>query len=103
MWEDSPHCWTVPVAVDVGVAVVGVPAELETLVVDVGNGVGMDTLLGPLAHGLPYSRIAWASCAYVHPSLMLLSENPALHIMMPPKRVAFSYSLTSSDSCSGVM
>lgn len=73
------------------------------LSVDVGEGVGIDTLLGPLAQGLPYSRMACASCAYVHPSLTLESENPADHIMMPPKRGASSYSSTSSASWSGVM
>lgn len=96
-----------PVAVEVAavevVVVVTVRVVVDVTNVDVGDAVGIDTLLGPLEQGLPYSRIAWASCAYVHPSLTLESENPADHIMMPPKRVAFSYSSTSSASWSGVM
>lgn len=93
----------VVVVVGVVVVVVVVPVRVEVLNVDVGEGVGIDTLLGPLAQGLPYSRMAWASWAYVHPSLTLESENPADHIMMPPKRVASRYSPTSSESWSGVM
>lgn len=81
--KNSPHCGTVPVAVEVGavdVVVVAVAVTLPVVVVDVtnvdvdvdvdvdvrvdvGDAVGMDTLLGPLEHGLPYSRMAWACCA----------------------------------------
>lgn len=54
----------------------------------VAVAVDCDEVLGPSEQGAPYARIACASCAYVHPSLTLESEKPALHIMIPPKRSA---------------
>lgn len=70
------------------VVVVVVLVEVLVVVVEVAGVVACDEVLGPSEQGLPYARMACASWAYVHPSFTFESENPALHIMIPPKRSA---------------
>lgn len=93
----------VVVVVVVTVTIVVVVMTVVVVAVLVMVRVDWCDVLGPSAQGDPYAKMACASWAYVHPSLTFVSEKPALHIMMPPKRSASPYSLTSAESCAGVM